>query len=256
MTAKTTRGRARRRPATPGLDAASTIKARLKAQTRRRWARVAVVAAVVALVGFVVWAGWFSPWFVARSVVVTGTAQVGAEQIATAADVPLGTPLLRLDTAAIAAQVQAHPVVASVTIQRQLNGVVHIAVTERQPVYVMARGATFRVVDGSGVDYLDLPARPDDLPLVQLLDDQSPLSQRLMRDAAQVVAGLPDSVRARLAQVRVDSPDAIVIDLQDGDQILWGSAEQTPLKAEVIDSLLTVDASYYDVSSPSHPATR
>jgi hypothetical protein len=44
--------------------------------------------------------------------------------------------------------------------------------------------------------------------------------------------------------------------LSNNAVIFWGSADESAFKAQVIDALLKTAASYYDVSSPSYPATR
>ena len=54
--------------------------------------------------------------FVVRSVTVTGTHLVSAAQVIAAADVPLGTPLLRVDAGAVTRRVEAIPQVASATV--------------------------------------------------------------------------------------------------------------------------------------------
>ena len=73
---------------------------------------------------------------------------------------------------------------------------------------------------------------------------------------ATVVALLPAPVAARAVSLTVESVDRIVIQLEAGRQLVWGSAEQSELKGQVAVALLTVEASLYDVSAPSHPATR
>jgi cell division protein FtsQ len=45
--------------------------------------------------------------------------------------------------------------------------------------------------------------------------------------------------------------------LRDGRQVLWGSAEQSELKARVLPELLAAQrAQVYDVSVPESPITR
>ena len=50
--------------------------------------------------------------------------------------------------------------------------------------------------------------------------------------------------------------DRIEIQLSDGDTIVWGSAEQSQVKAQVLSVLLSQEASVYDVSAPHAPTTR
>ena len=51
-------------------------------------------------------------------------------------------------------------------------------------------------------------------------------------------------------------PDVSLV-LKDGREVVWGSAEESETKAEVLATLLaTVQAQVYDVSVPSKPTTR
>ncbi len=45
--------------------------------------------------------------------------------------------------------------------------------------------------------------------------------------------------------------------MRDQREVLWGSAEESALKAEVVDQLLAAQqASFYDVSVPGNPTYR
>jgi len=237
-------------------DVSGRLRDRKRAQTRKLVLMVAIPVVVLALAAGTVWAVWFSSWFVARSVEVTGNAAVTAEDVVKAAQVGLGTPLVRLDTAAIADRVRQIPVVADASVSTSLSGAVRIQVTERTPVYVIPDNQGWLLVDGTGKGYWHADAVPDGLPTVTIPHDNSGSAQRLMADAATIVAALPPSVRTLMVSMTATTPDDFTIALADGRRIMWGSAGQSDEKAMVIASLLSVDASYYDVSSPSHPATR
>ena len=252
-------------------DISSKIRSSHRAQSRRRWLRIGIIFLTVLLIGGGVWAVWFSNWFVVRSIEVTGNENVSTEEVVAAAAVEMGAHLVGVDTAATRQRVLELPVVADARVTRQLSGVVLVAVTERSAVYALPASGGYRLVDADGTDYLFTDALPPGLPVVlinkppvTLVDGQPDeasqrrLSQyaRLLSDSAIIVQALPVSVREQMVGMRADTPDSFTIDLANGAQILWGSAEQSTLKAEVIDGLLKVAASYYDISSPSHPATR
>lgn len=237
-------------------DATAIIRARHRSQVRRSVIRVGVPIAVVLLAVAVVWVVWFSPLFQAKSVQVSGNSQASTEEIVQAAQVPLGVPLARVDTAAIRDRVEQVPAVADATVSREISGVVRISVTERAAVYAIPSGAQFLLVDSTGTGFLTVASLPEGLAVVRIPDDQTPASKRLMADAAQIVASLPQSVLAQMASMGAETPDTFTIDLASGAQIFWGSAEESAMKAAVMEGLLNVPATYYDVSSPSHPATR
>ena len=78
-----------------------------------------------------------------------------------------------------------------------------------------------------------------------------------LREAARVVSALPADLAERVDHVEVESVDQISLVLGDGRKVMWGSAEQSDQKAEVIAALLVAKrAQEYDVSVPEQPTTR
>jgi len=60
----------------------------------------------------------------------------------------------------------------------------------------------------------------------------------------------------RITLLQASAVDQIQVQLSDGDTVVWGSAEQSQLKAQVLSVLLSQEASVYDVSAPHAPTTR
>lgn len=236
-------------------DATSVIEARRRALVKSRVIRVLIAIVALAIAVFAIWAIWFSPMFVTRSVEVTGNSQASTDEILQAAQIDMGIPLVGVDTAAVRTRVLDVPAVADATVSRHLSGVITISVTERVAVYTMSDSNRFLLVDATGKGYLTVDSQPAGLPVVKLSPELS-TQDRLMADAAQIVQALPVSVTSQMLSLSATSPDTFTIALGSGATIMWGSADQSGLKASVIDGLLNVPASYYDVSSPSHPATR
>lgn len=234
-------------------DITGSRRRRRRARAVRTFLRGLAVLAALAIVSGAVWAVGFSPALAATAVEVRGVAVLTSDQVAEVAAVPLGLPLVRLATGPIAGRVTAMSPVATVDVTRRWPHTVVITVTERQPVYFLRRAdGTGSLVDRGGVAYHDVPALPQGLLPVTV----ARADDRALRDAATVVALLPAPVAERAVSLTVESVDRIVIQLQAGRQLVWGSAEQSELKGQVAVALLTVEASLYDVSAPSHPATR
>lgn len=210
------------------------------------------MTATLALLVVGAWVVYVSPVFAVTTVTVTGTSVLTPESVQAAAKVPLGTPLARLDAGSIVSRVLQLRPVAEVTVTRSVPHTVKIAVKERSAVYALSSGSGFDLVDASGVDYTSVPDAPQGLVAATITGDD----QRLRRDVATVVASLPQAVREKAVLVTAKTPDSIVIDLNGGAEIVWGSAESSPQKAQVLAALLSVKASVYDVSSPSHPTTK
>ncbi|MDR1388111.1 MAG: FtsQ-type POTRA domain-containing protein [Propionibacteriaceae bacterium] len=223
-------------------------------QRRRRRLRLALVVGAVLALGLAgAWLAFLSPVFAADRVEVTGTDDPAVqEQVVGAAAVPLGQPLLRLDVDAIAQRAAQTPAVAQVEVRRHWDGVVELALTMRSPAYVLVSHGSYVLVDASGRDYQTVASPP--LGLIPATLAQT--SPRDLSDVARVVTALPETVRRQTRSIESQSVDHIEIRLESGAAIMWGSADQSELKAEVMAGLINLAASYYDVSSPSHPATR
>ena len=72
-----------------------------------------------------------------------------------------------------------------------------------------------------------------------------------------MISALPQELSLIVDHVQVTTVDQISLVLKDGRTVIWGSAEESDTKAEVLAILLaTVQAQTYDVSVPSKPTTR
>ncbi len=226
---------------------------------RRQWARrlgawkVLLGFAVLAgLVGGAVWVLYFSATLAARGATVTGVGYLTEDQVVTAAQIPIGEPLVRLDLDAVESRVRALPAVRSVTVTRAWPDRVRIDVVERTPVAVVEVGGAIRGMDLEGVLFRDYPRIPSDLPLIQTatLADSS-----ARKEAAHVVSALPVALARRIDHVEVETIDRITLVLRDGRTVVWGSADESDQKARVLEVLLDHRATVYDVSVPSQPTT-
>ena len=221
-------------------------------QSRRRRLRRSLLAALVVLVAVgLVWLVGFSTVLGVNQVQVDGTSLVSADQVLAAAQVVSGTPLARVNGKAIAARVETIPEVADVTVSRHWPNTLVINVTERVVVYQVLTGGEYRWVDATGTAFHSSDdAQP--VPVVTL----NTTDQQLMGDVATVVTALPADLTPHVESIMAGTRDSITLSLDDGRQIVWGSAEQSALKAQVIGPLLQFPGTVYDVSAPANPAVR
>jgi len=108
-------GRAGQGGTPSGPRAAPRARAR---RPRTRWRAAFFALAGLAIVAGVGWALLGDRVFVVRSVTVTGTHLLTPGQVAAAADVPLGTPLLSVNDGTVTRRVEAIGNVASATVTR------------------------------------------------------------------------------------------------------------------------------------------
>lgn len=227
---------------------------KLRRQRRRRRWRIAAVVLAVVLVAVGVWAIWFSSLLEIRTVQVAGAEHVPVERVVRAADVPLGEPLLRLDTDAVAEAVLELPPIEAVEIEHDLPHTVRIVITERTAVAWIDRTGTPWAVDATGVVYRPLNSKPSHLPEL----DVDAEDRRVLSAVAQVAADIADGDAELLGQtdvIRAETRDSIELDLSKDRTVVWGSAEQAEAKLSVLGPLLQISARSYDVSAPERPTT-
>jgi cell division protein FtsQ len=224
--------------------------------TRRRTGRrlILVLTVAVALAGFGTWVVFFSSLLAVDTVAVTGTtATLSTAEVESAAQVPLDTPLIRVDLGRIRTAVAALPAVRTVSVNRVWPHTVAIAITERQPVACRYHDGTWQVLDLHGVAFRASAARPPGLPVLAA-DASSP--DDLLAQTAEVAASLPAEVASQTRRITAATMDSIELHLRRGGLVRWGSAAESDRKVEVLTALMVNGkASQYDVSVPSQPTT-
>jgi cell division protein FtsQ len=233
------------------------------ARRRTRWRAAFFALAGLAVVAGVGWALLGDRLLVVRSVTVTGTHLLTPGQVISAADVPLGTPLLSVDAGAVTRRVEAaHPVVASVSVTEDWPDHLVIGVTERVPaVAVRMAGGGYDLVDPSGVIVRYAKARPAGLPLLVTSLTGTALSGNPQVTAATgVLAELQPALARQVAQVSAAAvpagPEQVTLNLLDGKTVLWGSTDNAAQKNRLLSVLLPGDVRYVDVSAPEAVVTK
>jgi cell division protein FtsQ len=237
------------RPVTvgPGRKPRSTPRPR-----RRRWLQLAIAGAVL-VVGVVVWLVGFSPVLGVKQVLVRGARNITAQQVRAAARVGHGTPLARLDTAAIARRVEDLPVVAVARVRVSYPSTVRITITERTAAGYVAAGSAVVLVDATGRQYLRATQPPPGLPRFDIPLGGSPATGRALATAS---AALTPALRARIGLMQAQSDTSIVFVLTDRRLVLWGSADRSAQKSRVLSALLDRPGTQFDISDPDVAVVR
>jgi cell division protein FtsQ len=223
-----------------------------------RWRALFIVLAMMGIAGAIAWVLLGSRVFVVRSVVVTGTRLVPKAEVLGVAGVRLGTPLIRVNTAQIAARVAAIRQVQSADIATSWPDRVVITVRERTPALaVAAPGGVFDLVDADGVLVQRAASRPSGIPLYLATAPVTALAgDPDVGAAAAVVGELPAQLRPSVQSVAAPSPDQVTLQLASGVTVLWGGTDRAAAKAEELTVLMQTHARYYDVSAPGTAVTK
>ncbi|MFD3913167.1 cell division protein FtsQ/DivIB [Streptomyces sp. NPDC088147] len=222
---------------------------------------IALIAAVVLVAGGI-WVLYGSSWLRVETVHTSGTDVLTHAEVEAAAVVPVGAPLISVDTDGIEARLRRKlPRIDSVEVIRSWPNGIGLKVIERKPALLLEKGAKFIEVDAGGVLFATVEKAPKDVPLLELTVDRSAGTQRfgterLMREAVRVRAELPEKVAGDIRVVRVRSYDSISLELTGGRTVMWGSGEDGTAKARALTALMKAvpKAGHFDVSAPTAPA--
>lgn len=213
-----------------------------------------IIAAGVVLAVLLTWLVAFSPVLGVRTIEVQGNHVATAAQVERAAAIDSGTPLVRLDTDAVARRVEGLAVVAAAQVRTSFPSTVVITVQERVPVgYVRTDGSTM-LVDRTGDQFREVKKAPRGLPRFDVPADAD--AQTTGGAVAAVARALPPRLLARIEVIHALDPSAITLVLANGRSVAWGSAAQSPAKARVLKALLHQPGDQIDVSNPDQPFTR
>lgn len=231
---------------------------RFSAESRRRrrnW--LIALAAVGALALFVV-AGAFTPIMAVREVQVVGTVNVNPADVQQALARFDGRPLALVDDAEVHLALEPFPMIQHYAVERVPPHTLLVRIEERVPVISVQGDAGFAVFDSAGVLLASAETPPAGAPVgVGAVTD---FSSEAFRSAGRALRDMPDELRAQVVSVTASSGQDVSFTLSNGIEVLWGDADRTRYKAEVLARMLVALADrgveYIDVSSADAPVFR
>lgn len=232
-----------------------TVRARLR-RRRRRTNRVYAglgVALVVLLIGYV--ALYFLPVFSVRQVQVVGTSTIPQEVVTERAAVAPGTPLLQVDTHAVARRVAGIPRVDQVTVTRDYPSGLRVQLVERTALVVVEVDGVQHLVDAQGIDFGEGEAPPG-TPLLTVGEEAGSDLPGIVRDLATVFDEVRGTAGQEITAVEVPTRASIVLTLADGRIVEWGAAGRDHEKAVALQMVLEQPGEIWNVSNPALPASR
>ncbi|MGW2522244.1 cell division protein FtsQ/DivIB [Streptomyces sp. NPDC001617] len=235
---------------------------------RLRLRTIIILAVTLVLLGAgSVWLLYGSKWLRVERVSVSGTGVLTPTQVREAAEVPVGAPMISVDTDAIETRLRTKlPRIDTVDVVRSWPHGIGLKVVERTPVLIVQKGGNFVEVDHEGVRFATVSRAPNGVPALELRPSSSGSAaaslrrfgeDRLVREAVRVAGSLPAGVRHETRTVKVRSYDDISLELNGGRTVAWGSSERGAMKARMLTALMKAapDARHFDVSVPTAPAS-
>ncbi|WP_338695657.1 FtsQ-type POTRA domain-containing protein [Streptomyces sp. Q6] len=216
-----------------------------------------------------IWLLYGSQWLRVERVTTSGTDVLTPAEVREAAAVPVGSPLISVDTGAIEDRLRRKlPRIDSVDVVRSWPHGIGLKVTERKPVLIAEddrNSGKFVEVDREGVRFATVDTVPKGVPRLELTPDQAGAAaslrrfgpDRLVREAVRVAGRLPKVAAGDTRVVKVRSYDDISLKLTGGRTVVWGSSENGATKARALAALMKAapKARHFDVSVPTAPAS-
>jgi len=220
--------------------------------------RIGVAVAVLALLGGVAWVLLLSPLLALQGdkIELAGVGgEVDAAQVRAAVEPEIGTPLLRVDTSAVADRIATLPTVERAQVARSWPDGVTVTVVPREPVAAAPVEGGWVLLDDDGVQVTTVPEVPADLPEVTVPLSTSAETAPALEAVLSVLGALPPDLLGQVTQAGATSADHVTLTLADGATVRWGDAGESELKVEVLLVLRQQPAGVYDVSVPRSPTT-
>ncbi|MBF4591500.1 FtsQ-type POTRA domain-containing protein [Curtobacterium sp. VKM Ac-1395] len=234
---------------------------RFTRRSRHRRAAWITTGGIVVVLGVSILVAVFSPLMALQRIEVKGTSRVDDAELRRALSDQIGTPLARLDSAAIKRDIAAFPLIESYVTEESPPHTLVVTVTERTPVVTVENGKSFDLVDPAGIVVQSSTKRPDTMPLADV--GSAKLGSSVFRTMTEVVLALPSAVRSQVSGVAASTADDVTLTMKDGSRVVWGSPDESAAKAALLDALVKDHATRapdtaveYDVSAPDNGIIR
>ena len=230
-----------------------------------RWRAAFFALTAAAIVAAAFWALLGSSLLVVRSVTVTGNHLVPTAEVLQAADVKPGTPLVRINTEAVARRVERITQIQTARVSRHWPDAVVITVQERTPALAVASGRGYVLIDKFGVAVRRVARRPPGMVVLSWAPSPTASSSPALASlrgspavlaAVTVLHQLPPRILALVRWLAAPSASAVTLDLRGGITVQWGGTDRSAAKAMELAILMRTKATYYDLSDPGTAVTR
>jgi len=224
----------------------------------RRTAWLAVLGVFALLFGLVAVAV-YSPALALKTVRIDGASKVSAAEVKDAVKGQLGTPLALLDFHQIKVELAKFPLIRSYVTEAVPPNTLIIHIVERSAVGALPDASGFVVVDPAGVTISRSAERPQGLPVIDT--GTTDTGSTAFKSAVSVLLALPGTVLSKVDTVTASTNDDVTLTLGGvGQKVVWGSADDSAMKARVLADLIShADPNSvveFDVSAPSNAVVR
>lgn len=227
------------------------------ANRKRSFNKLKRLVYVLVALALVVWVALASPLFALRmsEIRVSGSGgQLSPASVAKVIGDQEGRSLLLIDVAKQAKRVdKAFVRVRSVSIERDWPRGLNVMVTMRVPVAVLKTAKGYQILDADAVVLETRSSQPSGLALIE---SSGKINSVQVQSITTAMGALDESVRSQVASASATESGYVSFKLSSGASVIWGDNDRPALKARVLKTLLSIQASVYDVSYPLNPTTK
>ena len=243
---------------TATLTPAGTATPVVAGRSRRRWPLVLAAVLVAVLVGGAGYAVFRTPLLGLRTLVISGeggpVTDSVRQEVAQAADIADGTPLVTISPASVRRRVLLVPEVASASVSRKWPNEVQITIVQRVPLAVTKANGALWLLDTTGDIYRTGGQSGVPAGLLTLdLATPGPHDPSTLAGLA-VIAELQPPIKSMVASVSARSAHAITLNLNDGRTVFWGGPDDGARKMQILPAVLGRPGHSYDISDPGFVA--
>jgi cell division protein FtsQ len=230
---------------------------------RRRWVLAVALTALIA--GSLAWVG-NSPVFRMRELRVTGEQHLSEADVARLSGLTSKTNVLWISGSAVARRLESDPWIQSAVVARHLPGEIDIVIRERTAVArIPQSGGQFELLAGDGKVLGMHGPSATGVPILRVARPaagaQAPAATPAgMKGALLAVTALPASVRSQVTTATQRPDGSVILRLDRGATVTFGTDDQAAEKGRVLQALLEWSAAHgvtprtINVETPTAPA--
>ena len=224
----------------------------------RRRLLVALALAAVLAAGYLLWLR-DSSLVAVESVTVTGLTSDDSARLRSSLETAARqTTTLHVDRGRLEQAAAPFPVVRAIEVRADFPNGMRIHVLEHRPAALVAYGGKRVPVAADGSVLTGLPVARE-LPLVRVYGgtERGRVTGARRLAAVRVAAGLPAALAARVGEVRVEPAGGVVVPIEGGPRLVFGTAARAGAKwaaaVRVLADREAAGADYIDVRIPERP---
>ena len=172
-----------------------------------------------------------------------------------------GKSILLVSNNDVEKKIKEIPGVTSAQSKKQLPNSLEVTIKAQKPAAMLKTGEDSMTAVDSKARILNSVsgASVDGIPVIEVKDVDTSLSNRSIKEALKILSSLPESMRNSITRVTAETQDSITTEINGGDRVIvWGDSSDLKLKKAVVDKIINDpnvigDKHNVDVSAPLRP---